>query len=153
MPIDGATVEKFFEQMGWNYTRLDDNAWRMGVRGRLRDFTIVVRLIEAWLLIQTGLLNEPNPGCHQQLYQHLLRLNFQMNMAKFGLGSDGEIVLMVEMPIEELNFSEFQTGLLALSTYAERYFLEIANLATNPHARSSLALPEAPEGDEKKSDS
>ena len=142
MSTDNAAIEKFFEEAEYRFTKLDEGVWKTGFRGRLRDFTILARLAESWLLMQVAVIRSPEPECRSRLYEHLLRMNFHMNMAKFGIDSDGDVMLMVELPTANLDFAEFQAGFMALLAYAEGSFLEVANLATDPNATSSLEVKE-----------
>ena len=70
-----------------------------------------------------------NEDCALQLYRHLLRLNREMNMAKFAIDDDADVVLTVELPTENLDESEFKDALDALSYYADRHYVEVLNLA------------------------
>ncbi|PJF43674.1 MAG: hypothetical protein CUN55_07850, partial [Phototrophicales bacterium] len=58
--------------------------------------------------------------------------NLDMNMAKFGLDSDGDIFLAVELPTENFTYSHFADALNGISHHAERLYSEVFNLAHNP---------------------
>jgi hypothetical protein len=78
-------------------------------------------------------VNAPvDPGCERKLHQYLLRLNHAINMAKFGVDSDGDVVLTVELPTENLVYSEFADGLNAISYYSDEHYLDVLNLARDP---------------------
>jgi hypothetical protein len=76
------------------------------------------------------------------VHKHLLRLCQEINLAKFSVDSDGDIVLAVELPLEDLNYSEFSDALGALSFYADETYFEIESLATDPTAVSSFEQEE-----------
>ena len=61
----------------------------------------------------------------------MLRLNLDMNMAKFGLDGDGDLFLAVELPTENFGYSHFADALNGVSHHAERLYSEVFNLAHN----------------------
>ena len=93
-------------------------------------------------VIAPFVLKPKDPECERRLYRHLLRLNYEINMAKFTVDPDGDITLTVELPTENLDYSEFADAINALSYYADEHYLEILNLAQDPTARSRFE-PEA----------
>ena len=64
----------------------------------------------------------------------LLELNREMNMAKFSVDSDGDVVLSVEYPLANLDPSEVRDAVDVLTFYAENYREEIDSLASLPGA-------------------
>ena len=59
----------------------------------------------------------------------LLRLNREMNMAKFSVDEDGDVVLSVDYRLEDLDPSEVRDAIDVLSFYAEKYQPEMRRLA------------------------
>ncbi len=59
----------------------------------------------------------------------LLELNRDMNMAKFSIDEDDDVVLSVEYPLADLDPSEVRDAVDVLSFYADKYFAEVAKLA------------------------
>ena len=49
-------------------------------------------------------------------------------MAKFSVDEDGDVVLSVEYPIEDLDPSEIRDAVDVLSFYAEKYGKEVEDL-------------------------
>jgi len=138
MAVTPETIEQYFEQYGWSYQRADENTFRTGFRGDVSSFVIYVRLTKNWVYftIVPFVVAPKEAECKRKLYQHLLRLNYEINLAKFGVDSDGDIVLAVELPREKLDYNEFSDALGALSYYADETYLEALNLAQNPGAVS-----------------
>ena len=132
------TIDSFFEQYGWTYERDGDDLWRTGFRGDVSGFRIFIKLTEHWAFftIAPFVVAPKDKACTHRLNWHLLRLNRDINMAKFCLDADGDVVLTVELPTENLDYSEFSDALGALSHYADNYYLEILNLAQAPNASS-----------------
>jgi Putative bacterial sensory transduction regulator len=124
-------VEEFLAKDGWPYERIDENTWRSGFRGDVNSFRFFVRLTDNWIFftIVPFVVAPKNDECALQLYRHLLRLNREINMAKFAIDDDADVVLTVELPTENIDESEFKDALDALSYYADRHYLEVLNLA------------------------
>ena len=59
------------------------------------------------------------------LADRLLVLNREMNMAKFSVDEDGDVILSVEYPLADLDPSEVRDAIDVLSYYAEKYRAEI----------------------------
>jgi hypothetical protein len=59
------------------------------------------------------------------LAERLLVLNREMNMAKFSVDEDGDVILSVEYPMADLDPSEVRDALDVLSFYAEKYRAEV----------------------------
>ena len=135
MAVDAAKVHEFFDTYGWKYDfEPTSNTWHTGFRGSAANFNVFVHLTENWIYFTISpFVNAPqDPECEQKLYRYLLRLNHAINMAKFSLDSDGDVVLTVELPTENLDYSEFADGLNALSFYADAHYLEVLNVAQDP---------------------
>lgn len=138
MSVTAETIEQYFEQYGWSYQRLDDTTFRTGFRGDVSSFIIYVRLSKNWVYftIVPFVVAPKDETCKHKLYEHLLRLNHEINMAKFGVDKDGDIVLSVELPREKLDYNEFSDALGALCYYSDETYLEALNLAQDPDAIS-----------------
>ncbi|MCB9557553.1 MAG: hypothetical protein H6707_15705 [Deltaproteobacteria bacterium] len=146
------TVHQYFDNYGWQY-EFDPTTttWRTGFRGDTSNFNIIVHLTENWLFFALNpFVNCPkDPACTPRLHHHLLRLNHVVNMAKFSVDEEGDVVLTVELPTESLDYSDFADGLNALSYYADTYYLDILNLAQNPDYEPTLPVEDGdpPVGD------
>lgn len=132
------TIDSYFEQYEWAYEKSKENVWLTGFRGDVSSFRIFVKVTEHWVYftISPFVVAPKDEAATHRLNWHLLRLNRDINMAKFCLDSDGDIVLTVELPTESLDYSEFSDALGALSHYADDTYLEILNLAQTPNAPS-----------------
>ncbi len=156
MAVDVAKVHEFFDTYGWKYDfELSSSTWHTGFRGSAANFNVFVHLTENWIYftISPFVNGSQDPECEHKLHRYLLRLNHAINMAKFSLDSDGDVVLTVELPTENLDYSEFADGLNALSFYADAHYLEILNVAQDPEYWPAREKPEAPapgeEGEQK----
>jgi hypothetical protein len=63
------------------------------------------------------------------LAERLLEINREMNMAKFSLDEDGDVILSVEYPLGDLDPSEVRDAVDVLSFYAEKYRAEVQRMA------------------------
>lgn len=134
MQLTPETIEEYFRQYSWSYTRSSENTWITGVRTAVSSFRIFIRMSEHWIyfVINPFVVSPPNPEDRVRVYYHILRLNLDMNMAKFGLDGDGDIFLAVELPTENFEYSHFADALNGISHHAERLYSEVFNLAHNP---------------------
>ena len=124
-------VEELLNADGWPFERIDEHTWRSGFRGDVNSFRFFVRLTENWIFftIVPFVVAPRTEESALALYRHLLKLNREINMAKFAIDDDADVVLTVELPTENLDASEFKDALDALSYYADKHYLDVLNLA------------------------
>ena len=67
------------------------------------------------------------------LADRLLELNREMNLAKFSLDEDGDVILSVEYPLADLNPSEVKDAIELLSFYTEKYCAEVLAAAATAY--------------------
>jgi hypothetical protein len=147
MSINPEIIEEYFKRYEWSYNRTSDNTWVTGVRTTVSSFRIFIRLTEHWVyfVINPYVVTPIDLDTRLRFYYHVLRLNLDMNMAKFGLDSDGDLFLAIELPTENFQYSHFADALNGLSHHAERLYSEVFNLAHNPEVvvgRFDEELPE-----------
>ncbi len=70
-----------------------------------------------------------DPDEAEELLRQLLRCNRQMNMAKFSIDEDDDIVLSVEYRLADLDPSEVRDAVDVVSFYADKYFEDMSRLA------------------------
>jgi hypothetical protein len=131
MVLSPQRVEEFLSVDGWPFERVDENTWRSGFRGDVNSFRFFVRLTDNWIFftIVPFVVAPKHESQALALYRHLLKLNREINMAKFAIDDDADVVLTVELPTENLDESEFKDALDALSYYADKHYLDVLNLA------------------------
>lgn len=147
MSINPEIIEEYFKRYEWSYNRTSDNTWVTGVRTTVSSFRIFIRLTEHWVyfVINPYVVTPLDLDTRLRFYYHVLRLNLDMNMAKFGLDSDGDLFLAIELPTENFQYTHFADALNGLSHHAERLYSEVFNLAHNPEVvvgRFDEELPE-----------
>ena len=139
------TIQSYFEQYGWSYEQPEDHRFLTGFKSDVIDhFSILVTLTPNWIYFAIApFVQAPqHPECECKLYKHLLRLCQEINLAKFSVDSDGDVILAVELPIEDLNYNEFSDAMGSLSYYADETFGEVNALATDLAAVSSFEQEE-----------
>ena len=67
----------------------------------------------------------PGDETGDALADRLLELNREMNLAKFSVDEDGDVILSVEYPVADLDPSEVRDAVDVLSFYAEKYRAEV----------------------------
>jgi len=141
MTLTVETIESYFEEYGWAYELLDDSHFLTGFNSEVIDtFAIYITLTPNWVYFSIAPFVEApsDPRCELKLYSHLLQLCQQINMAKFSVDADGDVILTVELPRENLDYSEFSDALGALSYYADQNYEAVHALATDPDAVSAF---------------
>lgn len=134
--LDLRKLESAFNRYGWAYELLDSNTIVSGFQGEAQVFQIFVRTSDNWVyFILLPFVSEPKIESKSQLFEHLLRLNYEMNLVKAGIDEDGDIFLAVELPVSDLDYQHFCDALDALSYYADKYYLQTSNLAMDPTYR------------------
>jgi hypothetical protein len=136
MALTLETIEGYFKQYGWSYERVNDTDFRTGFRGDVSSFRIIVRLAGDWTYFSIApfVIAPADQECERKLFRHLLRLNQEINMAKFTVDSDGDVILTVELPSENLDYSEFSDAMGALAYYADDTYAKVFILAHVPEA-------------------
>ena len=138
MTLTAEVLGEYFEQYGWSYQQLDETYFRTVFRGDVSSFVIHIRIAEDWAYFSVApfVVTPQEPECERRLYKQLLRLNHEMNMAKFTVDSDRDVILTVELPIENLDYSEFSDALGALAYYADDNYAQVFVLAHVPEAHA-----------------
>ena len=141
MAIDAETIESYFEQYGWGFERLDETHFMTAFKSEVIDsFPVYITLSPNWVYFAVApFVQAPGEAaCEHKLNGHLLRLCQQINMAKFSIDTDGDVILSVELPREHLDYSEFSDALGALSYYADQHYETVLALSTDPNAVSGF---------------
>lgn len=137
--ISTETVEEYFKQLDWPFKRKDEHNWSSGYKGDNAEFPFYVRTTESWFYVLAPFPVKVQAAAANNIYKHLLRLNYNMSMAKFSLDGDEDLILSVELPNDNLQVGEFRDALQSLCFYMDGNYAELVQLATNADAQSSLA--------------
>jgi len=142
MAVNADKIASFLRQYGWTFEQLDDVHFVTGFDSDVTDaFSIYITMAPNWVYFAIApFVPAPTDNeCQRKLYHHLLWLCQEMNLAKFSVDSDGDVVLTVELPRNSLDYAEFADALDALSYYADQNYVMVHTLATDPSALSGFA--------------
>src|SRR5215212_2372522 len=131
-------IEQYFKELDWPFIRKEGNLWDSGYNGNNFRFRFFVRLTENWLYVTWLFPVAIHEDCRANIYEHCLRMCYTMNGAKVMLDNDDDLTLTVEYPSESIQVDEFESALRNVCWNVDRFFLEMANLATNPSLVSTL---------------
>ena len=124
-------VRRCLEGDGWPVETLSEVTLRSRFRRGGRAFPLLVHAADEFVtfaVIPFARLPE-DPDEAEPVLERLLRLNREINMAKFSVDDDGDVVLSVDYRLEDLDPSEVRDAADVLSFYAEKHHAEVAALA------------------------
>lgn len=124
-------IKSCLEREGWPVEIVSDDTMRSDFQGAEQLFPLFVRLAPPFVLFAVipfvRLPEELEDG--DELVRRLLRLNREINMAKFSADEEGDVILGVEYRLEDLDPSEVRDAVHALSFYADKHYAELLELA------------------------
>jgi hypothetical protein len=131
-------IDAYFRRYGWTYSRAAPDVWLTGWRTGVSSFRMFVRLTRHWIYftISPFVTGHQGPGHGERFYHYLLRLSRDIDMAKFCIDSDGDVVLTVELPCANLDYEEFADAIKALCHIADETYVELSRLAQDRNAPS-----------------
>ena len=161
--LDRTTQERYFEQApgippeviayymrsveaaGWGVHRQPKGiTWRLSYKGH-RLFEVYLTITRSWSYFQLSILPAPpkstDPGEQAALFEYMLGVNQVLYLAKLGLNDAGQIVLMADLPTQELDFDRFRLITRLLAQYVDLYAREIqimAHLSTDTKLKRYL---------------
>lgn len=123
-------LEDVLHKEGWPIERLDETTWRSSFEGASGPQRFFVRLTDHFLLLTVAPYLGPARSAARRLklYQRLLEINREMNLAKLAIDPDGDTVLTIELPTEHLDETLLEAALATLSHYGDRYKKELLAL-------------------------
>jgi len=123
-------IRAYLEKDGWPIEPMSPSTIRSRFRGTDRIFRLLVHLEDAFVTLAViPFVRLPeDPAIAEDLMRRLLRLNREINMAKFSVDEDGDVILSVEYRLEHLDPSEVRDAVDVLSFYADRHYAEIDRL-------------------------
>ncbi|MRG92620.1 YbjN domain-containing protein [Polyangium spumosum] len=124
-------IRAVLEAQGWPVERLSEATIRSRFRSKDRIFPLFVHLeplFVTFAVIPFARLPE-DPDSAEALMSRLLKLNREINLAKYSVDDDGDIILSVEYRIEHLDPSEIRDAVDVLSFYADKHHEDVNKLA------------------------
>ena len=116
---------------GWPVDVLKGAVLQSRFRGKARIFPMLIQMGDVFVTFAVlPFVRAPEDSEEADvLLRKLLAYNRQMNLAKFSIDEDDDIVLSVEYRLADLDPSEVRDAVNVVSYYADKYYLEIAKLA------------------------
>lgn len=128
MALEASDIPKTIRSLGWEPRAIDDRTWRVTLDTSVGIVRIVVRYAGAWLYLSIIPFFEPKSieqwgGGKYPIgfLGRLLAVNRNLNMVKFALDDDGDVVLKSELPTENLQASELSAALVQLQKTTDQY--------------------------------
>lgn len=133
-------VGALFAQNDWAAELVEPGVWRttFAVESE-EEFDLYVVLAEDWLhlavspFVATGKL-----AAAARLPRSLLQLNQELRMARFALDADGDVNLLVDLPLSSVNAEHFGQVLDLFVFYTDRLAAELRRMASDPSFHSAL---------------
>jgi Putative bacterial sensory transduction regulator len=116
--LDQKTLRAHLDALGWAYTERDARTLHVERVTPQGPVQVYLRLDEHWLVASVVPFLAMGKRTSFELSRWLLRMNRDMQQAKFAYDEDGDVVLALELPTESLDFSEIRAGLENLVSYA-----------------------------------
>jgi hypothetical protein len=121
-------LEAFLKKRDWTTTRLAAATIRTSFKApRGTMYPLVATHEGEWVKLAVVPLGRLPPDLvkAENLYGQLLRWNGELMFARFSLDEDGDVILSVEFPVDDLDESEIGDALDVLTFYANKYGPEI----------------------------
>lgn len=116
---------------GWPVEDVSENTMRSLFRSASKVLPLFIHLEASFVtfaVIPFSRLPDDGDGI-DLVVEKLLRLNREINMAKFSVDEDGDVILSVEYPLKDLDPSEVRDAVDVLSFYADKYLAEVSALS------------------------
>lgn len=132
---------------GWSSKeKLEGFSWHLLYRGHHRVFDVYLSSSRTWVYFQIPILvdriasiltlSEGNTNTQQLrsfFLKYLLRLNQSWFLAKVGVSTDDQVLLLLEIPTQLLDFALFRQAARAIEIYLDRFEQEIQIMASLQH--------------------
>jgi len=129
--MEFAGIRSCLEAEGWPLESLSDTTVRSRFRGSEHVFPLFVHTDELFVTFAVipYIKGFEALDVASELLRRLLQLNREVNMARFSIDGDGDIILSVEYRLLDLDPSEVRDAVDVRSFYAEKHYQELHELA------------------------
>jgi hypothetical protein len=127
-------IEQYLARRGLPCDRVGPATIASTFDGRTATFRFFIRLTADWVLFTVVPFTDrpTDPRVLFALYERLLKLNRQMNLAKFAIDEDDDVLLTVEFPTENIHDTDLDGAVDGLMVYADAHFDELRTLVRGP---------------------
>ncbi|UQA62365.1 YbjN domain-containing protein [Polyangium aurulentum] len=125
-------IRGVLEAQGWPVERLSESTLRSRFRSKDRIFPLFVHvehLFVTFAVIPYARLPEDQVAADAMMTR-LLQMNREINLAKYSVDDDGDVILSVEYRIEHLDPSEIRDAVDVLSFYADKHHEGVTRMAS-----------------------
>ncbi len=138
MTVSSEEIVEYFGRYGWKYEARRPDLLRTGFVGDSGTFEVWVRLTEHWVFfIVNPYVLRTDKSPNKDLLRMILEVNQKINLAKFGMDDEGDVVLSVDMPQTAFSYERFEDAMTALSHYADLYKGSFENVCVESMAAGS----------------
>jgi hypothetical protein len=133
-------IRACLESDGWPVEILAETTMRSQFRGAGKTFTFFVHidpLFVTFAVVPFGRIPQ-DADVAEVLMRRLLKLNREMNLAKFSIDDDADVLLSVEYRLQDLDPSEVRDAVDVLSFYADKFYAEVRSLSEAAPASTAL---------------
>ena len=116
-------IAEYFDSYGWGYVRAEPTVYRTAFTGETGRYDVWLKVTDTWVFFCINpFVRKPTGEPHGVgTLQAVLRANHEVNLAKFAVDDEGDLLLSVELPAEGFCYTHFCDALTALSHYADGY--------------------------------
>lgn len=126
MAFTAEDLPPYFESYGWKYEQREATIFRTGFVGETGHYDIWLKVTESWVYFAINpYVPKPDRGHGSGTLHTVLKANHELNLAKFAVDDDGDVLLSVEMPADGFCYTHFADALTALAHYADDYRLRV----------------------------
>lgn len=133
-------IPNYFKRYAWTYEQVDSQIWLSTFSSEFEDeFDLYVSLGDEWVHFAVSpFLPRPEASQQAYIYAILLRLNQQMRLVHFAVDEDGDINLLVELPVHSFVYAHFVAAMDALVYSAQTLARDLGRMVQDPKFRSPL---------------
>ncbi len=124
-------IDEFLEKFQWkaHSSILKDDQWIITLIVDLEDkgeTKILVKFTEGgkWIYFSSRLEIDKSTR-NEELYKKLLTINYTTTLTKIGMAPSGNVYVMIELPLPEIDYSEFVSALRRLVNDYNKYKKEL----------------------------
>jgi hypothetical protein len=128
MALDVKEIPGILRGLKWEPRAIDDRTWRATLQTGVGVIRVVVRHAGPWLYLTVIPFFEPGTiekwgaaNYPTGFLGRLLAVNRNLNMVKFALDDDGDVILKSELPTENLQPREVAAAVTQLLKTTEQY--------------------------------
>lgn len=133
-------IPELFDKYEWGFETVEEGIWRSTFADEQDDeFDLYVAEGEDWVhFAVTPLTPSPAPECEARLASMLLQLNQSVRLVRFATDNDGDVSLLADLPMSDLNFPLFAATMDALIHYTRELAAPLSRTATDPRFEMSV---------------